>query len=166
MPDEARLWIYATDRELENQEIVDIRAQMDDFIANWHSHGRKVTASYEILYNRFILIAANILDSEISGCGIDASVHALEQIAGSASFAVLSGLHVLYRDNDGTIENATRPIFRQKVRERSITGETIVFDTSLTHLHQLRAGSFEMPAYSAWHAMVFRIPNASTPSPA
>ena len=159
LPDQARLWIYASDRTLQKDEIHQIRLLFDEFIADWHSHGRKVSAEFDILHNRFVLLAANIPDADISGCGIDASVHALEQIAHRAGFSILSGLHILYKSGAGTIESAPRPVFRQLVRTESITGETIVFDTSLTHVHQLRAGSFELPAQSSWHATVFRIPN-------
>ena len=158
MPDDARLWIYATDRALTSAEKNKIRSFFEDFIAGWHSHGRKVSAAFDLFHSRFIVIAANIPDADISGCGIDASVHALDQIARESGFSVLSGLHVFYRNADGDIVSASRPGFRKLVRSDEIKGDTPVFDTSLNHLRQLRQHRFELPARDAWHATVFRIP--------
>ena len=166
MPSQARLWVYATDRPLAANEIVLIDSALHAFISNWQSHGRPVKAAFDIVHGRFIMISAMIPEAEISGCGIDASVHALERIASDQGFVILSGMHVLYRDTSNDICAVSRSEFRKLVKEGHITGETIVFDTSLTQLEQLKNQQFELPAYHAWHAMVFRIPTTSPQSSA
>lgn len=159
MPDDARLWIYTTDRALDDAAIRHIRTHFEDFISGWHSHGRRVTAAFDIVYNRFLMLAALIPGAEISGCGIDASVHALDRIAETHGFSIVPGLYVLYRNADGHIESASRPDFRRMVREGTVNGDTIVFDPSLTRVGDLRQGRFELPASTSWHATVFRIPD-------
>ncbi len=161
MPATARLWVYTVDKPLNSETEALIDAQLSQFMAAWQSHGRKVLGRFTILEHRFILITADIPEAEISGCGIDASVHALEEAGKKHNFELLSGLHVLYRDEHGQVQNAARPAFRKLVRSDTVTGDTIVFDTSLTTLAQLRAGGFELPAQASWHAMVFRIPSPS-----
>ncbi len=154
----ARLWIYAVDGVLNPDTKAKVEAHLNQFVAQWHSHGRKVNGHIAVVEDRFILIGADIPDAEISGCGIDASVHALEKLGEALGFALLSGLNVIYRNQDKQITHATRGAFRQMVRDELINGDTIVFDTSITEIGQLRAHAFQLAAKDAWHAMVFRIP--------
>ena len=162
LTEDARLWIYATDRDLSQTERSNILDSLNAFINSWLSHGRKVHAEAALLHHRFVVIAAQIPESEISGCGIDASVHAVEAIGAEVGFSLLSGLNIMYRDEAKKVQHASRSEFRKAVRAGVIHGETVVFDTSLTRLGSLREHQFEMHARDAWHATVFRIP-VSTP---
>ena len=159
---QARVWVYPVDTLLSSEQVQLIESSLDEFIKNWNSHGRKVNAEAAILHNRFIVIAAEIPEAEISGCGIDASVHALELIGKETGFSVLSGLNVFYKDSLGSIHALNRSAFRQLVRSSQIDGSTIVFDPSITTLEQFNTGAFELPARSSWHAMVFKIPVETT----
>lgn len=161
LPSHAKLWIYGVDAPLNPETEAQIDAQLTQFMQAWQSHGRKVTGQFVILEHRFILIAADIPQADISGCGIDASVHALEEAGKRLGFTLLSGLHVFYRDGNNAIQSVPRAGFRKLVRSESVSSDTIVFDTSLAKLDQLRSGSFELPAHASWHATVFRIPSPS-----
>ncbi len=162
LPAHARLWVYGVDPVLTPETEAQVDAQLTRFLAAWQSHGRKVYGEFTIVDHRFIVIAADIPEAEISGCGIDASVHALEQTGNTLGFTLLSGLNVFYRDNSGNIHGVPRAAFRKLVRSGEVSGDTIVFDTSLVKLDQLREGQFELPAQNAWHATVFRIPSPTT----
>ena len=159
---DARVWVYPVDSMLSSEQVQLIESSLDGFIRNWYSHGRKVNAEATILDNRFIVIAAEIPEAEISGCGIDASVHAIELIGNESGFSILSGLNVYFRDTLGSIQALNRSAFRKLVRSNQIDGNTIVFDPSITTLKQFNDGAFELPARSSWHAMVFKIPIATT----
>ena len=116
-------------------------------------------ATYTSLPKAYNRASLRILpQAEISGCGIDASVHATEEAAGRLGVAWSSPLLVLYRDTDGAVRNLPRSAFRKLVADGTVTAETPVFDVSLTTLGQLRSGAFEKPAGASWHARVFRIP--------
>lgn len=161
LSDEARLWVYATDHEVSEAAAHEILVRLRAFIDQWQSHGRPVRAESTILYRRFILLAAEIPDAEISGCGIDASVHALEQIGADQGFSLLTGLYVFYRGAGGEVLHERRAGFRKLVREGKVNGDTVVFDPSITHLAQLKNREFERPALKSWHATVFRIAPAA-----
>jgi hypothetical protein len=162
LPDQARLWIYSVDAPLNSETKRLIKDQLDRFVSQWHSHGRKVNGRFALLENRFILIAADIPDADISGCGIDASVHALSNLGLQLGFSLLTGLHICYRDREGQVTHTSRPDFRKMVRDEVVNGDTQVFDTSLTLLSQWREGAFELPARASWHAQVFRIPSPAS----
>jgi hypothetical protein len=162
LPGDARLWIYTADRALTETEQADLLARLAPFLTTWTSHQRPVTAEAALLHDRFVLLAANIPGGDISGCGIDKSVHALEAVAAEAGFAWLPALAVVYRGADGSIQHATRAAFRRLVRQGDVTAETIVFDPSITSVEAWRGDTFELPAAKAWHATVFRIPQPVT----
>ena len=158
LPDPARCWIYVAPRRLTEAEQATLLETLQTFFAGWASHGRPVQGAAAFLDDHFLAVAGAIAGGEISGCGIDASVHATEEAAGRLGVAWSSPLLVLYRDADGAVRSLPRSAFRKLVDDGTVTAETPVFDVSLTTLGQLRSGAFEKPAGASWHARVFRIP--------
>lgn len=155
--DNARLWVYVADRALTSTEAAQLNTQLDSFFSSWQSHGRPVQGAAELLGNRLLLVTAQLAKGDISGCGIDASVHALDAIAPTLGIKWMSGLMVVYRDAEGGIEVVRRPAFRKMLRAGEVDAETLVLNTGLMYLHELRAGALEQPAWTAWTGLVFRI---------
>lgn len=77
LPAHARVWIYQADRSLTNSEQEILSSQLTAFTDQWMVHGQPMDASFEIRYNRFILLAAN---DQASGCSIDSSVRTVKEI--------------------------------------------------------------------------------------
>lgn len=161
-PDEARVWVVAADRALPtaSQNVVD--ASLGEFFGNWHSHGRKVVASSFISHDRFVIIAAHVPGNTVSGCGIDASVQQLDDIAASVGFGRAGVLDVLYLDGE-VVKQVSRIEFAGLAREGKIDPDTIVFDTAIDSLLQLRNGDFNRRVEDSWHASVFSVAGKSHP---
>lgn len=158
-PDDANLWVYVADRPLDEAAAAALHRELDDFFANWTSHGRAVNGEARLIDGRFLLVAARLNEEgDLSGCGIDASVNALEDAAARIGVAWMPALAVAFRDDSGRVQVLPRPAFRRAVREGTVTAETPVFDTSLNTVGDLRARGLEQRAADAWHARVFRIP--------
>jgi hypothetical protein len=158
LSDDARCWIYTAERTLTNDEQTALLDKLQSFFTGWTSHQRPVEGHAVILQDRFVILAAALSAGDISGCGIDKSVHLVEAAAEEMGFAWVSPLHVFYRDADGAVQHTARPVFRRLVQNGTVTADTTVFDVSLTTLGPLRQGTFELPAGNSWHAHVFRIP--------
>lgn len=158
-PPDARLWIYAADRPLSKADAAQVLDTLKPFLGRWASHSRPVRGRAAVAGGRFLLIAAMLeYGGDISGCGIDASVHAIEAATADAGITIASPLNVFFRHDDGSIEMLPRPAFRKLVRSGDVTAQTPVFDLSITTVSELHAGGFEKPAGEAWHATAFRIP--------
>lgn len=157
LPDSARIWIYVADRRLSAHESSRLLEYLDSFCANWQSHGRQVSSAAALFEDRFAVVAGVIPGGDISGCGIDASVHALERAADELNVGWMSGLMVHFRDGNGNVRSVSRPEFRRLVQIGELGSGTIVFDLSILTLGTLRAGKLEQPAGSTWHARVFRL---------
>ncbi|MEM6337042.1 MAG: hypothetical protein AAF752_10770, partial [Bacteroidota bacterium] len=116
IPAPARLWVYTASRTLTPAEQETILGQLQVFFSQWQSHGQKVTAEAEIRANRFLLLSAT-LEGDISGCGIDSSVHAIEQIGGHLGVEWASGMDVAYRDALGNVRVVSRLEFKRLARD-------------------------------------------------
>lgn len=158
MPDDARLWIYAAERPMTPDEQRALARDLSGFAEGWISHGRPVRGAVEIIEDRFLLIAATITGGDVSGCGIDASVRAIEDAGRRLSLAWLPALQVFYRAEDATVQSCPRSAFRERIAAGAITTDTAVFDPSTATVGALRSGAFEKPAGQSWHARAFQIP--------
>lgn len=156
LPDSARIWIHASDRDLSAEEQAGTIEALHAFIAGWSSHGRKVEGMASIVKNRFVIIGAYVPGGDISGCGIDASVHALSGIAEEVGFGWAPALDVFFA-RDGRVEQADRIAFAEMASRGDVTPDTMVYDTSLTTLDQWRSEGFERLARTSWHGRVFRL---------
>ena len=169
LPGSARLWVYAADRPLTDDEKETLTRRLEDFLAGWQSHGRPVEGAAEVRDRRFVLLAAHRpgapaeeANEGVSGCGIDASVHVLETFAEETDVGWTSSLDVLYRDAGGNVQSVSRPAFAEKAEAGAVDGATPVFDLSVETLADLRAGRFEHPAEQGWHAEAFPLAPAAT----
>ena len=73
MPDDSRIWIYQSDRDLIESEISMIDDKTSLFLDSWQAHGKDLECSYSIIHKRFIIIAVNENINPIGGCSIAVS---------------------------------------------------------------------------------------------
>jgi hypothetical protein len=153
LPGHARLWVYASSQPLTPDASRALAGALRRFTDGWTSHGRAVHAAFDVREGRLIILAGLVPQSgDVSGCGIDASVRAVEDAAAAAGIALAGALDVVYRDSSGRIEVASRPDFKRMARAGEVGPDTTVFDLSATTLADLREGRVERPAAESWHA--------------
>lgn len=159
-PDDARLWLFATDRDLADSHRGSVHEAMKTFALNWRSHGRPVVADAALIEGRVLAVVALLAEGEVnagvSGCGIDSLQNAVDAVAKALDFEWASGLDVVYRDSTGAVQSVSRPSFRGLAQDGSVSATTPVFDLTLTTLGALRQDGVERPAHSSWHGRVFR----------
>jgi hypothetical protein len=156
MPDDARLWVFATSQPLSPQAAGQLLASVDGFLARWAAHGAPVLGARELRYERFLLVAADERATGVSGCSIDALHHAIatqEQALGAELRATAS--QVFYRDAAGTVQTASRAGFRQLAAAGGVNEDSVVFDNTVGTVGELRAGRWETRLGSSWHARAF-----------
>lgn len=155
LPDEAKIWVYPTDRELTADDQQALISGLEDFLDSWVSHGRRVHGAAAILHAKFVVIAATLAEGDISGCGIDASVHALNPLAERLGFGFANPLDIHYRAGSGGIVSVDRLKFAEAVSRGLVDGSTVVYNPDLTTLGQLRTGGLESIARESWHGRAF-----------
>ena len=158
LPDDARVWVFAADRPLDAAARAAVRARVAAFTSGWRSHGRPVAAGAAWAADGVLAVGGAISPEEmnagVSGCGIDAMTHAVEQAAADAGFEWLGGLSVVYFDG-AEPRAAERPTFRRLAREGAVGPGTPVLDLTATTVGELRARGVVRPAAEAWHGRAF-----------
>ncbi|HRR09748.1 MAG TPA: hypothetical protein PLO56_13740 [Rhodothermales bacterium] len=161
LPPDAQVWVYIANRPLSTEVQQAVLEHLKVFFAAWKSHGRPVRGAARFWADRFLCVGAFIEGGTISGCGIDASAHAISALPEVFGFTWESPLKVFYRDSTGAIQSVPRAVFRKMVQEKHVGSETIVFNPGITEVEALENQSFELPLKDAWHAKVFRLPAVS-----
>lgn len=80
LPQESKIWIYQSNRKFSDDECSEIETDLESFLQNWSAHGTSLEASYQLKYNRFIIIAVNQEVQNATGCSIDASVQFIQNL--------------------------------------------------------------------------------------
>lgn len=158
LPDSARLWTFGVSRSLAPDEEALLLSEVDGFLAGWKAHGHPLAAARDWRHGRFLLVAVDDRVTPPSGCSIDALVRRLKELEDRMDVEMVGGGPIWYRDGgpDGPIRRISRAAFTELAAQGEITGETVVFDPSLTRLEGLRQGKWEIPARQSWHARLIR----------
>ncbi len=155
LPDNARAWVYQSDREFTDAEVSEIEERISGFTAEWASHQRDVTAMGKVLYKRFIVLCADESQFQVSGCSIDSSVRFIKEVEQSYGLNLFDRMSVAYREGDH-IETVARNGFQQLVSQGKVNANTIVFNNMITTKAELNT-QWEVPAAQSWHAQVFKL---------
>lgn len=162
LPGDAPIWIYSADRPIDPAHQTRMLEALSKFFSTWQSHGRVLTGRATIAFDRFLIVAGYLPEGDPSGCGIDAMVHELQRLASEYGYEWVSPLDVHFRTDDGSVAAASRPEFRRLVRSGRVNGSTVVFDTSIRTLKELREEGLARPATESWHRRVFNIAEPAT----
>ena len=73
--DDARIWIYQSNKLFSNDQIKIIKDRIQDFLNSWTSHGNELKVASKIKYSYFIIIALDQNTSLATGCSIDKMYH-------------------------------------------------------------------------------------------
>ena len=154
LPKDARLWIFAADRPLDDKERDLLLERVDGFLDQWRAHGAPLTASRDWRYDRFLFVGVDEQAAGVSGCSIDALVHDIKGLETELNTTMVDYSPVMFREGD-TIRRVSRQEFAELAAEGSVSIDTLVFDNSLTTVGQVRGGKWEVRAADSWHGKAF-----------
>jgi hypothetical protein len=151
LPDSSRLWIFAADHSLTEAESEMLEREMQGFCASWLAHQSPVTGSAKMMYDQFLLIAADERTFP-TGCSTDEMFRRVRVLGETYGVEFFGMPKVQYREN-GNIRSIPR--FDFDAVAKNIPGDITVFDNTLTSLKEFREGKWEVPAKNSWHAKAF-----------
>ena len=154
LPGDARVWIFAAARPLGRAEQERLLAEVDGFIAGWGAHDSPLTAGRELRYERFLFVAVDQRRVGPSGCSIDALVREMKRLEREIDVELVNHAPVVFRAGD-EIRRVARDEFAALAASGAVGPQTTVFDNTLTRLDDVRAGRWETPVASSWHARAF-----------
>jgi hypothetical protein len=153
LPEESRIWIYQSSRKFSEEEIADIEKDLIEFINNWNAHGTSLEASFQIKYNRFIILAINQEVQQATGCSIDSSVGFIQKLEQKYNVDLLDKMNVAFKQGE-FVTYKTLLEFKKLAKDKSVSENTIVFNNLVNTIEEFNDG-WEIPAAESWHSRFF-----------
>ncbi|HET7704631.1 MAG TPA: hypothetical protein VFM36_00955 [Thermoanaerobaculia bacterium] len=145
LPDDAQTWVFGISPALDERQAAHLLGAVDRFLADWAAHGSPIHAGRDLVEGSFLVIAVD-KQAETSGCSIDRMFGTLRDLERQLGVTILDSARVFFRHGDGHADALSRPEFRANADMH-----TLVFDTTVSRLGEVRSGSWEKPAGDSWH---------------
>lgn len=154
LSDDAYVWIFGVSPALDENGEVKLLHRVNGFLDRWAAHGQPIESASDVIEGTFLVIAAE-KTSERSGCSIDRLFGTLRELERELNVRILDSDRVFFRHGDGRVDAMTRAEFRDKG-----DAHTIVFDTTVETLRDIRTDSWEKRAEDSWHRELLKRPAA------
>lgn len=153
LPPESKIWIYQSNRKFSDEEFAEIESDLKIFLDSWAAHGASLECSYQLKYNRFIVLAVNQEVQNPTGCSIDASVQFIQNLEQKYSVDLLDKMNVTFKLGDH-VAHKTLIDFKKMAKDKAVTENTIVFNNLVNTIEDWN-DNWEVPAGESWHSRFF-----------
>lgn len=148
MPPEARVWIYMADRKITPGDAAHIDRILRAFTNEWAAHGAPLKSSFQILRDRFVLLAVDERTQGPSGCSIDASVNVVKQAAEETGIDFFNRNLVPFVMDDDIVVFRLGEL-KQKYADGVWNAQTPTFNILAGTLEEIR-NHWTVPAGASW----------------
>lgn len=149
LPDDARVWVFAAQAPLDEIDEPRLLAAVDGYLLTWTAHGAALTCAREFSEEYFLAVGVDERASGASGCSIDGLFRVLQKLEDGIGTSMVGGGNVYFRDPTGLVVWCTRSQFELMSKMREVSGETRVFDLTVTTAGEFRT-RFERRAAESW----------------
>ena len=153
LPEESKIWIYQSNRKFSDEEFAEIEIDLKSFVEGWSAHGAGLEASFQLKYNRFIILAVNQEVHPASGCSIDSSVAFIQSLEQKYNVDLLDKMNVTFKNGEH-IAHKSLVDFKRMAKEKAVTENTIVFNNLVNSIEEFNE-NWEVPAADSWHSRFF-----------
>ncbi|WP_439129611.1 ABC transporter ATPase [Polaribacter sp.] len=150
IPEDAKVWIYPSSRKFYPNEIEEVNKKVKDFVAEWKSEDEDFKASFKILYNRFIVLAADDISTKLLIADIDASVSFILELQQIYNVELLDKMNVCFKQGE-YVQYKDLKDFKKLLKNKAVTAKTIVFDNLITTKSDFD-NYWEVPIEDSWYS--------------
>ena len=150
LPNHAKVWVYQSNRSLEENEEKVLSQVMTSFVSQWKAHGTDLAAGFEIRDHRWLILAVDESQQNATGCSIDSSVHLIKEAGEKLGVDFFDRQLIIY-EQEGRRKEDRMHDFWAKRKAGVVNDETVVFNTLAKDLGELRS-KWETSFAGSWHA--------------
>ena len=150
LPDESRVWIYQASRSFSTAEKSSVSEELEVFLKQWTAHGADLVTSYDLPYDRFIVLGLNENLQGATGCSIDSSVRFIQTLEAKYEMVLLDKMNVTHRNGSEFLYTPLKE-FRALAKKRKVSADTIVFNNLVVDKAEYTS-HWEVPAGQSWHS--------------
>jgi DNA-binding GntR family transcriptional regulator len=144
----AKVWIYPSSRKFYETELEAIHEKITSFLDGWNTEDEEFKVSYQLLYNRFIVLFADATNA-ITIATIDASVQFILQLQEEYDIALLDKVNVCFKQGE-YVQYKELKDFKKLLKNKAVTGKTIVFDNLIQTKEEFE-NYWEVPITESWY---------------
>lgn len=142
-----RVWAYIISKPLSEADLNQIREAGIHFVTSWTAHENKLTASFNILHGRIILVKVNEDINGASGCSIDKLTRFIKETETKFSVELLNRLLVAYKNSEG-VEVVHSSKIKELLADHKIFENTVILNTAVANENEL--STWEQPLKNTW----------------
>jgi hypothetical protein len=139
MPERARIWVYPCSRALTDAEVHDVNIRIAAFVKDWLSHQRVVEGSGMVLNHRFIVLTADEVNVDVSGCSIDSSVRFIKDIEKTFGIQCFERTHLYFLNEGGTVDTVDFRDIKDAWEKGTLHEGTLIFNLQASCVEDLKA---------------------------
>jgi len=98
--DLSRVWIYQSSRVFTLSEALTIEKILEDFTADWKSHGTPVKGFGTLFFGQFIILMADEEVTGVSGCSTDSSVRLIKALEEEYKVSMFNRMNLAFLINE------------------------------------------------------------------
>ena len=148
LSEEAKVWIYPSNRKFYPQEIDGLKQKLNAFIEAWKQDDENFKASVEVKYKRFIIFSVDE-NSDLSNTDVDAKVSFVLQLQQDYDIELLDRMNVCFKQGEYTQYKELKD-FKKLIKNKAVTGKTIVFDNLIETKYEFE-NYWEVPITESWY---------------
>ena len=146
--DNSRVWIYQSSRLFMLSEALEIEELLNQFAADWRSHGAEVAAYGNLFFGQFVVLIADESKAGVSGCSTDSSVRFIKTLGEKygVDFFNRTNLALFVKDK---IQVLPMNQLQYAVQNSFIDGNTLYFNNLVQTKKELEE-SWIIPVKDSW----------------
>ena len=154
LPEDSKVWVYPSDRKFYPNEIEEIEGKIKNFIENWKSDDENFKASYQFLYNRFIIFAVDVESYQLTNEDIDISVSFILELQETYHVSLLDKMNVCFKQGE-FVQYKELKDFKKLLKNKALTGKSIIFDNLVSNKEDLD-NHWELAIEDSWYNRFLR----------
>lgn len=149
LAEDSKVWIYPSNRKFYKDEITTIEEKLKTFAEQWKSDTENFQVSYRFLYNRFIILVADVHDIPLKNSDIDEMVAFIFKLQSEYDVELLDKMNVCFKQGEYTQYKDLKE-FKKLIKNKSVSEKTIVFDNLIETKDELE-NFWEVPITESWY---------------
>lgn len=144
----SRAWIYQVDKKLTPSQKDILSNALYTFTESWQVHGQPLKTSFTIVYDQFVVLAADEDFNAASGCSIDGSVRVLKELGNELELDFFNRNLAAFKKDDAIVLIPLADL-KKKNAEGVWNEQTLFFNNLAPSVESLR-NNWIVPAGNTW----------------
>jgi len=146
---DAKVWVYPSSRKFYPTEIEEIEQKVKQFVESWKPGDENFKVSYQLLYNRFIILVADDTETSLTNADIDASVSFILQLQETYKVELLDKMNACFKQGE-YVQYKDLKDFKKLLKNKAVTAKTIIFDNLINNKEDLE-NFWEITIENSWY---------------